>query len=118
MCTGAFLCALTWQYRVTRDRAVLERARRTFEGLSFLYEVSQEIEPGFFCKFNEGKITEEMSSDQCLYAMVGLDRFRELATSSEADRIREIIGGIAGMWIPPPFAPPPPRMRSEARTSW
>lgn len=99
MCTGAWLAAMVWKYRVTRDQAALGRARRTFDAIASLYDASQAVEPGFFSKFHEGKVTSEMSTDQCLYAMLGLDRFLDFASAAEAAKIREIIGGIAGMWI-------------------
>lgn len=99
MCSGAYLCALVCKYRVTGDKSALDRARRTFAALAHLYDVSQEIEPGFLCKFHEGRITREMSTDQCLYAMVGMDQFLAYATAGEAVKIREMIGGITSMWM-------------------
>jgi hypothetical protein len=99
MCTGAYLAALVWKYRVTAEASALDQARRTFRALAKLYDLSQAVEPGFFSKFHCGRLSREMSTDQCLYAMVGLDQFAPLATDAERAKIREIIGGIAGMWL-------------------
>jgi hypothetical protein len=99
MCTGGYLCALVWKHRVTSEPSALDRARRTYQAIAHLYDVSQVVEPGFFSKFHCGRLSREMSTDQCLYAMLGLDQFAALATAAEQAKIREIIGGIAGMWL-------------------
>lgn len=99
MSTGAYLTAMVWKYRATGDPAALLQARRSFQAIDHIFRVSQQIEPGFFCKYHEARPTTEMSTDQCMYAMTGLDAYAPLAEDSERARIREIIGGIAGLWM-------------------
>lgn len=99
MCTGSYLAAMVWKHRAEGDPASLENARRSFRAIDHIYRISQQIEPGFFCKYHEAQPTTEMSTDQCMYAMVGLDLYASLANNAERRRIGEIIGGIAGMWM-------------------
>jgi hypothetical protein len=99
MCTGAYLAAMVWKHRATGETTALEHARRTFGAISHLYDLSQQIEPGYFSKFHYGRLSREISTDQCLYAMIGLDQFATLATDPEKEKIRKSIGGITGMWM-------------------
>lgn len=41
MVMGSYLSALCFQYRVTGEKAVLEKARKIFKGLCCIYEMSQ-----------------------------------------------------------------------------
>lgn len=98
MCTGAWLAAQTLRHEVTGDRKSLSLARAAFAAIRELYRRSQEIAPGFLSKFHQGKLSPEVSTDQCLYVMVGLDRFAALATSAERAEISEMITGMADFW--------------------
>ncbi len=99
MCTGSYLSAMVWKYRATGAISALKQAKRSFRAIDHIYSISQQIEPGFFSKYHEAKLSPEMSTDQCMYAMAGLDCYAPLADFSESARLREIIGGIAEMWM-------------------
>ncbi|NCC93383.1 MAG: hypothetical protein EOM10_08900, partial [Opitutae bacterium] len=69
MVSGAYLCAMLLKHRATRDTEALDRAYRTFYGLKDVFERSQSVEPGYFCKPYGGKVTRETSNDQYIYVL-------------------------------------------------
>jgi len=99
MCTGAWLTTQVLKYQVTKDVTALRTAREAFEAIRNLYECSQAVAPGFFSKFHNGRISPEISTDQCLYAVWGLDQFSAFAMAAEQKEIVHIICGIADFWI-------------------
>ncbi len=98
MTMGAFLGAMSCKYRVTGARADLESARKVFNGITTIYEMSQKIAPGFFCKPWGGRLTDETSSDQYIYIMTGLDVFYDIADSGERVLITEMIEKMVLFW--------------------
>ncbi len=98
MCTGAWLTAQVLKYQVTKDVGSLQTARAAFEAIRELFDCSQAIAPGFFSKFHNGRISPEISTDQCLYAVWGLDQFSAFATAAEQKEIAQVITGIADFW--------------------
>ena len=99
MCTGAWLTTQVLKYQVTKDVTALRTAREAFEAIRNLYECSQAVAPGFFSKFHNGRISPEISTDQCLYAVWGLDQFSAFGAATERSEIARIIGGIADFWM-------------------
>ena len=99
MCTGAWLTVQTLKYQVTKEIGTLRNARTTFEALRELYTLSQAVAPGFFSKFHNGRLSPEISTDQCLYAAWGLDQFSAFATAAEQKEIVQMITGITDFWI-------------------
>jgi hypothetical protein len=98
MVQGAFLAAMSYKYRVTGDADALEKARRTFQGIRYIYEISQNISEGFFCKPWGGKLSDETSSDQYIYSMTGMDAFFDLADLDEQLQIAEMIEKMTRFW--------------------
>ncbi len=99
MCTGAWLAAQVLKYQVTQDDEVLRTARAAFVAIRDLYQRSQSLGAGFFSKFHNGRLSTEISTDQCLYAAWALDQFGALATKEERGQIAQIIEGIAKFWM-------------------
>ncbi|MBI4025504.1 MAG: hypothetical protein HY360_11025 [Verrucomicrobia bacterium] len=99
MVTGAYLCAQLWRYRATKDPAAIEKAYRCFVALKHLFDRCQSIAEGFFCKCYGRKITDQLSSDQYLYALCGLDAFSHFAPPPVRQACAEIIGKMAAFWI-------------------
>jgi len=98
MATGAWLASQVCRYVVTGDEEALASARSAAAALFALYEKSQLVADGFFSKFHEGKISREISSDQCVYAMWALDRYSALASADEKTAIARMAGGMARFW--------------------
>lgn len=99
MVLGTYLASLCFQYRVTGEQPVLEKARRTFRSIVQIYEMSRSVAPGFYCKPWGGCVTDETSSDQYIYTMSGLDEYYALGTESEQCLIREMIPSMARFWL-------------------
>lgn len=99
MVQGAFLAAMCAKYRATKDRTALDKARRTFRGIRKIYDLSRPGGEGYYCKPWDWRFQDETSSDQYVYAMMGLDAFRELADPEECDQIREMLTAMARFWI-------------------
>lgn len=99
MVQGVFLSAMCSKYRVTGDSDSLKKATRTFQGILHVYEISQSIAPGFYCKPWGGKATNETSSDQYIYTMYGLDDYFSLASPQEQEKIREMIVSMTAFWL-------------------
>jgi len=98
MTTGAYLMALVFRYRIEKNIAVLEKARRGFKALKHIFEIGKKLEIGFFPKIYGGDFSEETSSDQCLYAIYSMDSFYEFASQEEKKEIDFMIPAIADFW--------------------
>ena len=99
MCSGAYLAAMVWKYRATRDSVALDTARRTFHAICGLFDMSQAVDEGFYCKCYGGKLSDQISSDQYIYTFVGLDLFLEHATSAERRVCVAMIGKMVKFWM-------------------
>ena len=99
MSSGAYLAAICHKYKVSGDEKDLDIAARTFRGIVWLYKLSQQVEPGFYCKCYGGKLSREISSDQYIYTFAGLDEYFQLASSGEQDIIRRMIGEMVCFWM-------------------
>ena len=99
MVQGAFLSAMCLKYKVTGEAKALDKARRTFNGICKVYEMSQKIADGFYCKPWGGHVTNETSSDQYIYSMSGLDDYFELASPVEKKRINVMLVAMARFWL-------------------
>lgn len=99
MVQGTYLSALTFKYRVTGDEAVRELAKLTFRGIVKVYEMSQSIAPGFYCKPWGGHVTDETSSDQYIYTMYGMDDYYPLADQNEQEQIRTMMTAMVRFWL-------------------
>lgn len=99
MCSGAFLAAMIWKYRATKNQEALEKARRTFRGIKWLFDISQEIDDGFYCKCYGGKLSNQISSDQYIYTFAGLNEFMVFAGHEERSQCVEMIEKMARYWI-------------------
>ena len=101
MVQGTYLSALVLKYRVTGDASVLEMARRTFRGIVRVYEMSQTVAPGFYCKpwGIRAQTTNETSSDQYIYILCGLDDYYPIASSEEQHSIRTMIIAMVRFWL-------------------
>ena len=99
MCTGAYLAAMVWKYRATKDPAALAKASRTFNGIKWLFDISQETAEGFYCKCHGGKLTEQISSDQYIYTFAGLNEFMAVAGHEERSQCLEMIEKMVKFWM-------------------
>ena len=96
---GTFLQAMCAKYAVTGDERDLAKARRTYQAISKVYELSQEMGEGYFCKPWGWQCRDETSSDQFVYAMLGMDAFYPFATDAERREIADRIPKMARWWI-------------------
>lgn len=99
MVQGTFLSAMCLKYKATNDCNALQKARRTFQGIRKVYEMSQVIEHGFYCKPWGFQTRDETSSDQYIYSMTGMDDYYEFASPEEQAQIREMIVAMASFWL-------------------
>ena len=99
MVMGTFLSAMCFKHLASGDAGALRKAGETFRRIVKLYELSQKVAPGFFCKPWGGTLTDETSSDQFIYAMSGLDDYYELADREERRTIQNMIIAMADFWL-------------------
>lgn len=99
MVSGAFLAAMVWKYRATKDPVALDKAYRTFNGIKWLFDLSQEIDDGFYCKCYGGKLSDQMSSDQYVYTFVGLDQFMAFADFEKRRQCADMIEKMVRFWM-------------------
>ena len=99
MVQGTLLAAMCLKYRATGDPEALKKAERTFKGIVKVYEMSQVIAPGFYCKPWGGAVTDETSSDQYIYSMTGLDAYYPIASDQEKEMIRRMIPAMVEFWL-------------------
>ena len=99
MVTGAYMCAQVWKYRATKDDSALDKVYRCFSGIKALFDMSQKVEPGYYCKPYGWKVTDQLSTDQYLYSMAGLDAFMPFAGPDERRTCVEMIGEMVRWWM-------------------
>ena len=99
MTTGAYLAALTAKYRTTGNSADLILAGRCFDGLQFIYETGKQKEEGFFPKIYGGKYSEQISSDQYIYAIKGMDLYYDIAPVGHRKQISRMVGKMVEFWM-------------------
>ena len=99
MCTGAYLVSLALQRRSEKDPALPGRMRRTYEALRRIYRIGDGQEHGYFPKIYGDRLSPETSSDQYLYAMIGMDAYFEYADPEEQREIRTMIPAMAEFWL-------------------
>ncbi|OPY85898.1 MAG: hypothetical protein A4E71_01865 [Smithella sp. PtaU1.Bin162] len=99
MCTGSYLQALLFRYRVEKDSVALDRAGRCFRALCYIYELGKQFEEGFFPKIYGNRFSYETSTDQVLYTVMALDKFYEYAAPQEQAAIRVMIPNMVMFWV-------------------
>jgi len=99
MCTGAYMQALLYQYRVEHNRETLKKVRRCFTALKRIFEMGKQLEPGFFPKIYGNRFSYQTSTDQVLYAVMAMDHFDEFASSSEKAEIDLMIPLMINFWV-------------------
>jgi len=83
MTTGAYMQSLLYQYKVEKNPDLLQKARKCYSGIKYIYEIGKELEEGFFPKIYGNKFSNQTSSDQVLYVVSALDHFSEYADREE-----------------------------------
>lgn len=99
MTTGAYLAAQSYRWQVTQSDDALERARRSFRGLQWIYEIGRAQEEGLFPKTYGGRISHEISTDQYLYAIKGMMAYLSIASEEDAAAIRHMIPYMVDFWV-------------------
>ena len=99
MCTGAYLAAMVWKYRATKDVQALEKAHRCFDAIEWLYNLSASREDGFFCKCYGGKISDQISSDQYIYIFTGLNEYMHFAPYEIQSRCVRMLESMVRFWM-------------------
>lgn len=92
MTTGAWLayCAL----RGNRDEG-----SRAVDAIWRVYQAGKTVAPGYFPKYYGRRCSPETSTDQVLYACVGMDAFHPLASASDRAKIEEMIPAMVAFWL-------------------
>ena len=100
MTTGAYLNSLCSALRTPGDgtEEIRKRAKRTFDALVHIYDIGQTLEKGFFPKIWGNRLTNQTSTDQCLYAVHSMHNYYPFASEKDRKKIAEIIVGIAEFW--------------------
>jgi len=91
MTTGAYMQSLLYQYKVEKNPAILQKVRKCYSGIKYIYEIGKELEEGFFPKIYGNKFSRQTSSDQVLYVVSALDHFSEYADREEQNEIGNMI---------------------------
>lgn len=99
MATGAFLAAMALKYRATREQGALEAARRAFSGIVHIYHLGEPVKPGFFPKPYAGRVSKEISRDQYLFTLAGLEAYAPVARAKERSLIAEMASRMCRHWI-------------------
>lgn len=99
MVQGSLLTALCAKYRVLGDSAVLEKARKLCGGFFRIYDLSAPGGRGYYCKPWDWHYQTETSSDQYVYAFLGMDSYYPFADARDRKRIRTMIPEMARFWI-------------------
>ncbi len=97
--SGSYLAAMTYRYLATGEPAALQQARRTFEGISWIYDLGKQKEEGYFPKPYGCRCSEETSTDQYLYTMKGMMAYRRIAPHEHLERIKQMIPKMVDFWI-------------------
>ena len=99
MSSGAYLAAMSLKHKATGCEKALVAAQRTFKGIVWLYDLSQQVEPGFYCKCYGGVLSHEISSDQYIYTFAGLDEYYPFAEKEEQTLIEKMIEEMVRFWM-------------------
>ena len=99
MAAGAFLNAESLRFKRTKETSALENAKRAFSGLKYIYGLGARNEEGFFPKPHGGQYTPDLSRDQYLYAMHGMDNYYEIASEDEKADIEKMIVTMSRWWV-------------------
>ena len=99
MTTGAYMQSLLYQYKVEKKPEILQKVRKCYAGIKYIYEIGKELEEGFFPKIYGNKFTTQTSSDQVLYVVSALDHFSEYASQAEKKEIGNMIYQLVNFWM-------------------
>lgn len=99
MATGTYLAAQVYRFKATRDPMAMERARRTFHAIEHVYEIGKQAEEGYFPKPYGGKYSEQASTDQYLYSMVGMMTYASIAHDDHKASIRRMVPNMVDYWV-------------------
>lgn len=106
MCSGAFLAAMVLKYLATGDPAAWRKARRTFQGICWLFDLGRGVEEGFYCKCYCGRLSDQISSDQYVFTMAGLDQYLLVADRAEKAACTAMLAQMARFWMRRGYAYP------------
>lgn len=99
MATGEFLASQSYRYLATRAYEARELADRAFAGICRIYGLGHQRREGYFPKPYGGRISDQISRDQYLYAMRGLAAYYEIADAEEQPRIEKMLGTMGRYWM-------------------
>jgi len=99
MTTGAYMQSLLYQYKVEKNAAILQKVRKCYYGIKYIYEIGKQLEEGFFPKIYGNKFSQQTSSDQVLYVVSALDHFSEYADREEQKEIGNMIYQLVNFWM-------------------
>ena len=101
MCTGAYLNSLCCALRLPGidEEDVRRRAKRTFDGLVYIYRIGQAWERGFFPKIWGNRLSHQTSTDQVLYAMHSMHNYYPFSSAEDRKSIEEMIPAMAEFWM-------------------
>ncbi len=97
--TAFYLAALSHQFRATGDPLALQRARRTFGAIKYIYELGAADERGFICKPYGGVYNKQTSSDQIQCLLMGLEAYRLIASPADRATLDEMFRTVADLQI-------------------
>jgi len=99
MTTGAYLQGQLYHYAVDKDPQNLKNAQRCFNGLKYIYNMGKQLDEGFFPKIYGNRFTAQTSTDQVLYAVMGMDHYYQYADKAEKADIDRMITAMIRFWV-------------------
>lgn len=99
MTTGAYLQSQLYRYAVEKKPESIQKARRCFKALKYIYEIGKQLEEGFFPKIWGNKFTTQTSTDQVLYAVMSMDHYFQYADKREKAEIDRMITSMVNFWV-------------------
>lgn len=96
---GSYLTAQCLRYRVTADPDARAAADRAYRGVRCTYQLGRATREGHYPKPYGGRNSDQVSRDQYLFTLVGLDLYHDFVEPHEQRTIQHMIGHMAAYWI-------------------
>lgn len=99
MATAALLAGESLRYKATQNPKAKKNADRVFKGVHNIYDIGKQKIEGYFPKPYDKKISDQISRDQYIFIMRGLEHYYDVADESVRKQIDRMLGKMAEYWI-------------------
>jgi len=97
--TGSYMASEALRYERTGAPDALESMHRSLCGLRWVYETGKQLAPGYFPKVYGRRFSQETSTDQVLYACLGMEAYHPFADAVDKRLIEEMIPQMVRFWM-------------------